>query len=45
VFERDSDIGQDRSHLLSESTAAELDEDDPDLREAMRLHNVEWADG
>lgn len=45
VFERDSDIGQDRSHLLSECTTAEIDEDDRELREAMRLHNLEWADG
>jgi hypothetical protein len=44
VFERDSDIGLNRSHLLSECTTPQINEDDPDLREAMRLHNREWAD-
>jgi hypothetical protein len=45
VFERDTDIGLGRSHLLSERTTAEIAENDPDLREAMRLHNLEWANG
>ena len=43
VFERDSDIGLGRSHLLYDCTSAEINEDDPDLREAMRLHNLEWG--
>jgi hypothetical protein len=43
VFERDADIGSSRSNLLVDATSAIIVADDPDLREAMALHYLDWA--
>jgi len=43
IFERDADIGSPSSHLLGATTSAMIAPDEPDLREAMALHHLEWS--
>jgi hypothetical protein len=41
AFERPSD--DDVSALLHEPQSDRIDEDDPELREAMRIHRLQWS--
>lgn len=42
IFERDSDLGAQRSRRITEAESVPISEDDPELVAAMALHRLEW---